>query len=269
MGTRLLIVTALDVGFCEATTRASAAVLKAGVASDARVIVPGPWSHYAAACLSGFDIGIELSLLAHGPIIHLGPLTASPSLLGGQGGFPETPEDLFEHADLEEVHHELRTQIERLSEWGCRLSHLGVSSDILLARAELFGAVLDLSREFALPIRIDHKMREETLGYDAYRLAAEAKCVVTEHALDLGTQHYSSQEAFEEGFRNAVIGCAPDEVIDVGILFAYDTPESRALYSEQVEVAQLLVEDPNILRDLTASLGCTLTSYSKQTRATR
>jgi len=265
METRPLIVTALDAGFSEAATRGAIAAVSAGVASGARVVVPGPWAHYATHSLSGADVGIELGLLAHGNVIRLSPLTASPSLLGGQGSFPETPEDLFEHADLEEVYHELRTQIERVSEWGCHLSHLGISPDILLARAEFFGAVLELAKQFALPIRIGRKMREETLGYDAYQLALEAGCVVTDHAKDLGTHLYASEAAFEEGFRHAVVESGPSEIIDIGILFAYDTPESRVLYPTQIMVADRLVKEPDILKDLTSSLGCRLTSY----RATR
>ena len=66
-------------------------------------MVPGPWSRQAAAQYRGEDIGVHLTLNAEHDLYRWGPLTRAPSLLDGDGGFPRTTSDLWDHADLEEV----------------------------------------------------------------------------------------------------------------------------------------------------------------------
>ena len=83
-----------------------------------------------------------------------GPLTHAPSLLSGDGGFPRSIDDLWEHADPEEVDRELRTQVERAIAWGIDVSHLAPHLTAITLRPEFFGIYLDLAVEFALPIRL-------------------------------------------------------------------------------------------------------------------
>ena len=67
---------------------------------------------------------MHLTLNAEHDRYRWGPITHAPSLLDGDGGFPRTIDDLWEHADLDEVRRECRAQIERAILWGFDVTHL-------------------------------------------------------------------------------------------------------------------------------------------------
>ena len=98
--------------------------LRDGVATSASLMVPAPWAREAAARYRGEDVGVHLTLNAEHDLYRWGPITHAPSLLDGDGGFPRTVDDLWDHADLDEVRRECRAQIERAIVWGFDVSHL-------------------------------------------------------------------------------------------------------------------------------------------------
>ena len=53
-------------------------------------MVPCPWSRDAAAMYRGEDVGVHLTLNSEWETYRWGPITHSPSLLDGDGGFPRT-----------------------------------------------------------------------------------------------------------------------------------------------------------------------------------
>ena len=73
-------------------------------------MVPCPWARDAAAMYRGEDVGVHLTLNSEWETYRWGPITHSPSLLDGDGGFPRTIEDVWDHADLDEVRKECRAQ---------------------------------------------------------------------------------------------------------------------------------------------------------------
>src|SRR5438045_9378462 len=81
------------------------------------LVVPGAWAREAAARYRGEDVGVHLTLNAEYDLYRWGPITHAPSLLDGDGGFPRTIEDVWDHADIDEVRKELRAQIERAILW--------------------------------------------------------------------------------------------------------------------------------------------------------
>ena len=87
-------------------------------------MVPCPWARAAAVEYRGEDVGVHLTLNAEFDLYRWGPITQSPSLLDGDGGFPRTVDDVWDHADLDEVRRECRAQIERAIYWGFDVSHL-------------------------------------------------------------------------------------------------------------------------------------------------
>ncbi len=97
---------------------------------------------------------MHLTLNAEYELYRWGPITHAPSLLGGDGGFPETVEDVWDHADLDEVRRECRAQIERAILWGFDVSHLDSHMGTLQLRPEFFDVYLDLALEFGLPLRM-------------------------------------------------------------------------------------------------------------------
>src|SRR5690606_15815472 len=94
-----------------------------------------------------------------------GPITHAPSLLDGDGGFPRTRRDVWDHADLDEVRRELRAQIERAILWGFDVSHLDSHMDTLQLKPEFFDVYLDLAVEFGLPVRLADAATERSTGF--------------------------------------------------------------------------------------------------------
>ena len=96
--------------------------LRDGCATTATLTMPGPWARHAADHLTNaddLDVGIHLTLNAELESFRWAPLTHAPSLLDGDGGFPRTPEDLWDHADIDEVRRECRAQVEPVLMLGC------------------------------------------------------------------------------------------------------------------------------------------------------
>jgi predicted glycoside hydrolase/deacetylase ChbG (UPF0249 family) len=104
-------------------------------------------------------------------------------LLDGDGGFPRTCTDLWEHADLDEARRELRAQIERAILWGFDVSHLDSHMGVLQLRPEFFDVYLDLALEFALPIRLSGASSERSIGFPFRTLAAEEGVCFPDHLL--------------------------------------------------------------------------------------
>ncbi|MSZ55188.1 MAG: ChbG/HpnK family deacetylase, partial [Actinobacteria bacterium] len=115
---RLVILSCDDLGSCHAATEGVYQALHEGVATCASIMMPAPWARYAAEMYKGEDIGVHLTLNAEHPLYRWGPLTHAPTLLSGEGGFPRSVDDLWEHADSSEVLRECRAQIERALAWG-------------------------------------------------------------------------------------------------------------------------------------------------------
>ena len=105
---RLVIVTADGLGMSHAANVGVYEALRGGLATSASLLVPAPWAREAAARYRGEDVGVSLTLNAELDLLRWGPITRAPSLLDGDGGFPRTQLDLWDHADLDEVRRELR-----------------------------------------------------------------------------------------------------------------------------------------------------------------
>jgi hypothetical protein len=171
---KLLIVSCDDLGISYATNWAVYASLRTGIATSGGLVVPGPWAREAAASYRGEDIGAHLTLNAEYDLYRWGPLTHAPSLLDGDGGFPRTLVDLWEHADVDEVRKECRTQIERAIYWGFDVSHLSAHLGALEMRPEFFDVALELAVDFQLPLRLAGHEHQYRTGFPFRELAAEA-----------------------------------------------------------------------------------------------
>ena len=167
---RLLIINCDDLGSCHAANVAVYDSLRFGLATSATLMVPCPWAREAAARYRGEDVGVHLTLNAEWDLYRWGPITRAPSLHDGDGGFPRTIEDVWDHADLDEVRRELRAQIERAILWGFDVSHLDSHMGTLQLRPEFFDVYLDLAVEFGLPLRMSGASTERAVGFPFRRL---------------------------------------------------------------------------------------------------
>src|SRR5437588_10389891 len=162
---KLLIVNCDDLGSSHAANLGVYEALRLGFATSAGLMVPCPWSREAAARYRGEDVGVHLTLNAPFDLYRWGPITQAPSLLDGDGGFPRTVEDLWDHADLDEVRRECRAQIERAIVWGFDVSHLTCHLSVMTLRPEFFDIYMELADEFRLPVRLPSTVSERDAGF--------------------------------------------------------------------------------------------------------
>ncbi|HUF31830.1 MAG TPA: polysaccharide deacetylase family protein [Acidimicrobiales bacterium] len=222
---RLLIVSCDDLGSSHAANVGCYEALRDGIATSAGLMVPCPWAREAAAHYRGEDVGVHLTLNAEWDHYRWGPLTMSPSLLDGDGGLPRTREEVWDHADLDEVRRELRTQVERAILWGFDVSHLDSHMGTMQLRPEFFDLYLELAVEFALPIRLPGTPSERVVGFPFRRVATEEGVVFPDHFVHVvGT---GSRRALER----TLFDLAPG-VTELRAHPAVDAPELRAISAD-------------------------------------
>jgi hypothetical protein len=205
-------------------------------------MVPAPWAREAASRYRGEDVGVHLTLNAEHDRYRWAPITRAPSLFDGDGGFPRTVEDLWDHADLDEARRELRSQIERAILWGFDVSHLDSHLGVLQLRPEFFDVYLDLAVEFRLPIRLPSAAAERAVGFPFRSLAAEEGVLFPDHfAFGRGV---GGRRVVERAIHDLEPG-----VTELHLHPAVDTPELRAYdddWSHRVDDHHLLRFDTDL-----------------------
>ena len=252
---KLVIINGDDLGLTHASNVGVYDALRHGLARSASLMVPAPWGRDAAAGYRGEDVGVALTLNSEWDTYRWGPATHSPSLLDGDGGFPRTHEDLWEHADVEEVRKECRAQIERAIYWGFDISHLDSRQGALFARPEFFDAYLECALEFRLPFRLPGEATQRMIGFPLRKLAAEEGVVFPDHLV-------SSRPGARRAIEKALFELQPG-VTELQVHPAVDTDELRAAcidWPGRVEDYAYLRHDPS-LGDLIERAGATLIGY--------
>jgi hypothetical protein len=221
-GDRLVIISCDDLGACHASNVGVYDALRHGAATTASLMVPAPWAREAAARYRGEDIGVHLTLNAEHELYRWGPVTQAPSLLDGDGGFPRTVEDLWDHADLDELRRECRAQIERAIVWGFDVSHLSAHLSAMTLRPEFFDIYVELAVEFCLPVRLPSSLSERDAGFPFRQLAADEGVVFPDHFLP--ARRAGSRARVEKAVQELAPG-----VTEIHVQPVIDTPEVRAM----------------------------------------
>lgn len=262
---KLVIVSCDDLGSCHAANVGVYRAIREGLATCASIMVPAPWARHAATeYRASDDIGVHLTLNAEHDHYRWGPVTHAPSLLSGDGGFPRNLDDLWEHADPEEVQRELRAQITRAQAWGIDVTHLAPHLTAITLRPEFFSIYVDLAVEFRLPIRLPSTVTAEQAGFPFRRLAADEGIVFPDHF----------DHDWRAGSRRRVLDALAElepGVTELHIQPAIDTPEVRALTasaSQWIDDLEFATEGDD-LRDALASAGATLIGYRELRAAMR
>jgi predicted glycoside hydrolase/deacetylase ChbG (UPF0249 family) len=253
--TKLLIVNCDDLGSSRSANVAIYEALRDGVASSATLMVPCPWARDAAAMYRGEDVGVHLTLNSEWETYRWGPITHSPSLLDGDGGFPRTTDDVWDHADVDEVRKECRAQIERAIYWGFDVSHLDSHMGTLQLRPEFFDVYLELAVEFQLPLRMAGTSIEPLIGFPARKLAADEGVIFTDNFL------YTTVGS-RRGIHAALESLRPG-VTEMYLHPAVDTDELRASHPDwenRVDDYEFVARDPEF-RKLIDAAGATLIGY--------
>jgi len=181
--TPLLIIHCDDLGMTRAANVGVYDTLRNGIATSASLMVPAPWARDAAAMYRGEDIGVHLTATSEWDTYRWGPITVAPSLLDGNGGFPQTRDDVWEHADLEEVRREARAQVERAIVWGFDISHIDSHMWTFAYRPEFFDVALELAVDYQLPMRLPAVEYEARAGFPYRKLAAEEGILVADYTV--------------------------------------------------------------------------------------
>lgn len=253
---RLLIVSCDDLGSSHAANVGVYEALRTGIATSGSLMVPCPWAREAAARYRGEDVGVHLTLNAEYELYRWGPITHAPSLLDGDGGFPRTVEDVWDHADLDEARRECRAQLERAIYWGFDVSHLDSHMGTLQGRPEFFDVFLELAVEFQLPLRLGGAEAEHDTGFPFRRLAAEEGVLFPDRLITVRAQ--TLQRTLDR-----ILSELPPGVTELTCRPAADTPELRAFapdWSSRVDEHDLLVGDHS-MRNLIERAGVTLIGY--------
>jgi predicted glycoside hydrolase/deacetylase ChbG (UPF0249 family) len=239
---RLVIINADGLGLSHAANAATFEALRDGLATSASIMVPAPWAREAAYQYRGEDIGVHLTLNAEHDRYRWGPITHAPSLLDGDGGFPRTVDDLWDHADLDESRRELRAQVERAILWGFDVTHLDSHLGALQLRPEFFDIYLDLAVEFCLPVRLSDASTERAIGFPFRNLAASEGVVFPDHFVPVAS--IGSRQAIEQAIEDLAPG-----VTELHVHPALDTPEQRAFdpaWSHRVDDHHLVCFDTHL-----------------------
>lgn len=253
----LVIISCDDLGSCHAANEGVLGALHHGVATCASLMVPAPWARDAAMrCRPTDDIGVHLTLNCEHDAYRFGPITHAPSLQSGEGGFPRGVDDLWEHADPEEVLRECRAQIERAQAWGIDVTHLAPHLTAITLRPEFFDVYLELACEFRLPVRLPSTITAEQAGFPFRRLAAEEGVLFPDHF------DHDWRAGSRERVYRAIEGLQPG-VTEIHVQPAIDTPEVRAITpsaAEWVDDYNLITGDAR-LRHLLDASGAILIGY--------
>ena len=253
----LLIVTCDGLGICHAGNAGVYSAIREGMGRVAGLVVPGPWAREAAARYRGEDVGVHLTLNSELDLLRWGPITYCPSLLDGDGGFPRTVEDLWDHADTDEVRRECRAQIERAIYYGFDVTHLSCHLAALESRPEFFDVALELAVDFGLPLRLPDSAVQARLGFPIRELAAQEKVLSPDHLIRVSGGR-STATALDQ-----LLSSLKPGVTEVVLRPAIDTAELRAIdpdWAARVADHDLAMTSDS-LRVLTARAGVHLIRY--------
>jgi len=261
---KLLIVNCDDLGSSRSANVAVYEALRDGLATSDTLMVPCPWARDAAAMYRGEDVGVHLTLNSEWDTYRWGPITHSPSLLDGDGGFPRTVDDVAEHADIDELRRECRAQLERAVYWGFDVSHLSSHLGAMERRPELFDVMLELCVDFGLPLRLPGAELEDDFGFPFHALAADEGVLSPDRLVrvpvPLGPQR--QRGAARRAVERALFDLAPG-VTELCLRPAIDAGELRAMapdWPARVDDLDLLVADSS-LASLAARAGAVLIGY--------
>jgi len=210
-------------------------------------------------------VGVHLVVNAELDAVRWGPITHGPSLLDGDGGFPRTVEDLWDHADVDEVRREIRAQLERAVLWGFDVTHLSVHLDALLLRPEFFDIVLEMAIDERLPMRLPPDNQLAGAGFPLRQRCAEEHVVVPDRVLRARPGR-TARVLLEQFLLEP-----PPGITELVVRPALDTPELRAMdprWGERIDDHDLVTTD-GAIAGLLARAGVVVTGHRALREAMR
>lgn len=168
---RRLIINCDDLGASAAANRAILRAMTQGVATSASLMVPCPAAEDAARLTRGLAVGVHLTLTSEYPTLRWRGLTDGASLHDATGALHPTAQAALAAVTVADARAECRAQIERALHWGVAVTHLDAHMNVMQAREDLFGVLLDLAAGFRLPVRMFPSGVPVDYGFDARTMA--------------------------------------------------------------------------------------------------
>ena len=157
---KLLVIHADDLGMGHSKNVATLQAMKDGVVSSASVMMPTPWVSEVldyAMEHPEVDLGVHLTLTAEWTHYKWGPMAGKdqvPGLVTAAGYFHDSVPAFAAAAKVDEVEHEVRTQIDHALALGFDMTHLDAHMGSLGATEELLAMYMKVGADYRLPIRL-------------------------------------------------------------------------------------------------------------------
>jgi predicted glycoside hydrolase/deacetylase ChbG (UPF0249 family) len=164
---RLLIVHADDVGEWHAVNEATTRAFATGLVNSGSMMAPCPWFPEIAGWAREHpdaDLGLHLTVTSERTASRWGPVASRdrvPSLLDPQGYLRRIQVEASREIDAREAEIELRAQVDRALSFGLAPTHLESHQAVLYQRADLFEALVRVSRAYRIPLAMARNQLEE------------------------------------------------------------------------------------------------------------
>jgi len=155
---KLLIVHADDIGEWHAVNAATMRAFETGLVNSGAMMVPCPWFPEIAAWARDHpsaDLGLHLTVTSERTAYRWGPVASRdriPSLIDPQGYLRRVQVEAAKEIDAREAEIELGAQVDRALSFGLKPTHLDSHQAVLYQRADLFEALVRVSRAHGIPL---------------------------------------------------------------------------------------------------------------------
>jgi predicted glycoside hydrolase/deacetylase ChbG (UPF0249 family) len=217
---RLLVIHADDFGMLHSVNKATVEALTNKWVTSASILVPCPWYPEAARVAREhpeWDLGIHLALTSEWTPVRWRPLSfgaAGSSLTDKDGYLPWTAAQVGQQAQVSDIVHEMRAQIDSALASGVKITHLD-SHMWAVARATP-AEYLKLGHSYGVPVLLD---------YSALKIDTEPSGVLIDRILGLQASVPADQwlKAYED-----ILRPLPAGTYELIVHLAYADDEMKA-----------------------------------------
>lgn len=223
---KLLIIQADDFGLCHSENAATIKILENHLVSSVSVMVPCAWFSEAMAyvlCRPDTDLGIYLTFNCEWLFYKWGsvaPLKDVKSMVDDHGYFINNLDVLVKQAKVEELEIKARAQIEKILNYGVKVSHIDNHTMLLLRKPELLELYIKLGKEYKLPVLLSKNL----LGNELQSSVSPDDCTL-DNVYGISIEQYST--IGPENYYESVLKNLPAGVSLLTIHATYDNLEMQ------------------------------------------
>jgi hypothetical protein len=155
---KLVIVHADDLGEWHAVNAASIQAFGTGLVNSGSMLVPCPWFPEIAAWSKAHpeaDLGLHIAVTSERTAYRWGPVASRdrvPSLVDALGYLHLIQVEAERVIKAEDAEVEIRAQVDRALGLGLKPTHLDSHQGVLYQRADLFAALVRVSKDYGIPL---------------------------------------------------------------------------------------------------------------------